>query len=201
MLLTILSRISEWLKTSAIRLRDQAGLDSILPVALNFSLLGYNFNMPDMIGGNGYSEGRPTKELYIRWMQANLFLLTMQFSYAPWDFDNETCGVFHHLMKARRDMFLYLTKAVEKCCQSGEPAICPMWWLSECEEALSCSNQFVVNSDLIVAPVLTQGLHKRKVFLPEGIWKSYLTKEKYEGPITIEIEAPLNECVPCFTRS
>lgn len=47
-----------------------------------------------MIGGNGFNldheeANLPTKELFIRWVQANTFLPAMQFSFVPWQFDNE----------------------------------------------------------------------------------------------------------------
>uniref|UniRef100_A0A0N5AR85 Alpha-xylosidase n=1 Tax=Syphacia muris TaxID=451379 RepID=A0A0N5AR85_9BILA len=167
---------------------EDCGLNTVIPVALNFSLLGYSFNIADIIGGNGYEEKKPDKELYIRWMQANLFLLTMQFSYTPWDFDEETCSIFHYLMSKRRQFLHHLRKAVAKCCETGEPAICPLWWLSEDEEALSCNDQFVINSDVIVAPVLEEGAKSRQVFLPNGTWQYPLTGEEYKGPIRVDIE-------------
>jgi hypothetical protein len=44
--------------------------------------------LPDMIGGNGYSE-QPTAELIARWTQANTFMPTLQFSYLPWDITSD----------------------------------------------------------------------------------------------------------------
>ena len=38
---------------------------------------GYSFVLPDMIGGNGYN-GDPSRELYIRWLQVNVFMPSMQ---------------------------------------------------------------------------------------------------------------------------
>lgn len=64
------------------------GLATLIPTLLHFSVIGYPFVLPDMIGGNGYN-GRPSKELFVRWMQANVFMPAMQFSYTPWDFDDE----------------------------------------------------------------------------------------------------------------
>lgn len=52
------------------------------------SLAGYPFILPDMIGGNAYGEA-PSKELFIRWAQANALLPAMQFSLLPWDYDQE----------------------------------------------------------------------------------------------------------------
>ncbi len=50
-----------------------------------------------MIGGNGYqmdddplhTSNPPTKELFVRWLQANTFMPAMQFSFVPWTYDEE----------------------------------------------------------------------------------------------------------------
>lgn len=67
-----------------------AGLKSMIPTALLFGILGYPFVLPDMIGGNAYGDW-PTKELYIRWLQVNVFMPAIQFSIVPWDshFDDQ----------------------------------------------------------------------------------------------------------------
>lgn len=48
-----------------------------------------------MIGGNGYNTLLPERELFVRWMQANVFMPTMQFSYTPWDYDLEVLYTLH----------------------------------------------------------------------------------------------------------
>ena len=58
------------------------GMKTIIPHALTYSVLGYPFILPDMIGGNAYNT-LPEKELYIRWVQLNAFLPGFQFSIAP----------------------------------------------------------------------------------------------------------------------
>ena len=53
-----------------------------------------------MIGGNGYqmdddplhTSNPPTKELFVRWLQANTFMPAMQFSFVPWTYDDEVRG-------------------------------------------------------------------------------------------------------------
>ena len=46
--------------------------------------------LPDMIGGNGYADDPldqsqiPSKEMFIRWLQANIFMPAIQFSFVPW---------------------------------------------------------------------------------------------------------------------
>lgn len=53
---------------------------------------GYPFVLPDMIGGNVYGSDKVSKELFIRWLEANVFMPSVQFSVVPWDFDNEVMG-------------------------------------------------------------------------------------------------------------
>lgn len=65
------------------------GLATLIPSLLQFGLEGYIYVLPDMIGGNGYNTVLPNRELFIRWMQANVFMPAMQFSYTPWDYDTE----------------------------------------------------------------------------------------------------------------
>jgi alpha-glucosidase (family GH31 glycosyl hydrolase) len=60
------------------------GLKSMIPSLLLFSVLGYPFALPDMIGGNAYGTW-PSKELYLRWLGANIFMPSVQFSIVPWD--------------------------------------------------------------------------------------------------------------------
>jgi alpha-glucosidase len=64
------------------------GLKSLIPTLLNLNMVGYSTIMPDMIAGNGYGN-LPDKELFIRWLQACIFMPVLQFSYAPWDYDDE----------------------------------------------------------------------------------------------------------------
>ena len=64
------------------------GLKTLVTTLLEMNMVGYTLVLPDMVGGNGYGTV-PTKELFIRWLQANVFMPSVQFSYVPWDFDTE----------------------------------------------------------------------------------------------------------------
>ena len=75
------------------------GLKTLIPHVLTFSIIGYPFVLPDMIGGNAYSLHKsstsefPDRELYIRWLQACTFLPSMQFSIPPWHYDDEVTTI------------------------------------------------------------------------------------------------------------
>lgn len=71
------------------------GLPTLITTLLQMNMAGYPFVLPDMIGGNGYLNGflngtfLPSKELFVRWLQSNVFMPSLQYSFVPWDFDNE----------------------------------------------------------------------------------------------------------------
>lgn len=64
------------------------GLATLVTTLLQMNLQGYTLVLPDMIGGNGYN-AKPSKELFVRWLQANVFMPTLQYSFVPWDHDEE----------------------------------------------------------------------------------------------------------------
>ncbi|MFH4974100.1 hypothetical protein AB6A40_000809 [Gnathostoma spinigerum] len=183
-------RMSRW---------DFYGLRSIIPVCLTFSLHGYFYNLPDIIGGNAYGSELLGKELLIRWMQTSLFLCVLQFSITPWDYDQETLDIFKSLMELRERFLDYILQCYYCSAETGLPMIRPMWWFSECEEALKCDNQFSVGNDLIVAPVVHEGSVDRTVFLPDGVWEYFRERRRLLGPGKYTIKVDLRT-LPYFVR-
>lgn len=60
------------------------GLPTLITTLLQINLNGYVHVLPDMIGGNGYLDGllngtEQHKELFIRWLQANVFMPSLQY--------------------------------------------------------------------------------------------------------------------------
>lgn len=90
-------------------------------------MAGYPFVLPDMIGGNGY-DSTVTKELFIRWLQANVFMPSLQYSYVPWDFDDETVTIskrFNELHATSTDLIM---NAMAQAVEDGTPVNKPIWW-------------------------------------------------------------------------
>lgn len=64
-------------------------LQTIIPTLLQMNIIGYPFVLPDMIGGNGYGDTKLTAEMFVRWLQLNVFMPAVQFSYLPSEFGND----------------------------------------------------------------------------------------------------------------
>ncbi|ESO91210.1 hypothetical protein LOTGIDRAFT_105457 [Lottia gigantea] len=177
------------------------GFKTILTTALTFSIFGYPFVMPDYIGGNGYNGNLPSSELYIRWVQANALMPIMQFSYTPWFFKNETVSKITRDMIALHesygDKFVALAR---NSTVTGDPIMRPMWWIApNDEEALTTDSQFMLGDDVLVAPVMDQGVTSRQIYLPSGQWKDELNGQVISGPRTLDYPVKLED-LPRFTK-
>ena len=147
------------------------GLKSVLTATLTFGILGYPFVLPDMVGGNAYSS-KPDKELYIRWTQLNVFLPSIQFSIAPWDYDNETVTIVRNALAIRKNISADLVRFAKVAANMNYPIIRPLWWLAPQDKiALQEDSEFLVGDKYLVAPVLEKGAKSRQVYLVNGTWK------------------------------
>lgn len=159
------------------------GLKSVIPAVLTLGILGYPYVIPDMVGGNGYSintsvsyQQKPDKELYIRWVQMNTFLPAMQFSFAPWLYDNETVTIVKQFIGLRQKISPVLIQAAKDIAIFDTPIIRPLWWFAPSDDtSLEVDSQFFVSDTYLVAPVLDpftvhKGAHK-VYFPPGGRWR------------------------------
>merc|ERR1719219_1193636 len=178
------------------------GLKSMVTTLLQFGMVGYVFVLPDMIGGNGYG-GAPSRELYIRWLQVNVFMPSMQISYVPWLYDDSV--VQHSLAMTRlhaqyADLIIRLARAAQL---TGEPINRPVWWLDPTDKtALALDDEFLLGDEVLVAPVLSEGQLTKDVYLPVGLWTegNNPLSDHIRGPTWIyQYEAPLFK-LPYFIR-
>lgn len=166
--------------------KGNRGLDIVIPSVLHFGLIGYPFVLPDIIGGNAYRE-QPTKELFIRWTQLTAFLPAMQFSYVPWQFDEETVEICRRYVQLHDE---YISPLIIKwgrwSVQTGEPIIRPLWWLDPKDpKTYKESTSFLIGDDVLVAPVVEEGARVRDIYLPAGTWLDMLSKDTIYGPTTL----------------
>uniref|UniRef100_T1DG65 Putative glucosidase n=1 Tax=Cupiennius salei TaxID=6928 RepID=T1DG65_CUPSA len=180
------------------------GLQTLIPTALQLSMLGYHFIIPDMIGGNNYTPNNgsiPNRELYVRWLEANVFLPVLQFSIAPFDYDDEVMQITKKMMELREKHVHYILHLAHQSTRTGDPLVRPLWWIAPDDmEAMSIDSQFLLGDNIMVAPVLEKGAKKRNIYLPEGKWMDIQRGKTYEGSQWLyDYKAPLN-FLPYFIR-
>jgi myogenesis-regulating glycosidase len=178
------------------------GLAAIIPEAITVSMRGFQYVMPDMVGGNQYDNDKIEKELLIRWAQASAPMPLLQFSVGPWHFDEETVKRSREASELHLKFAPYIVRLAKEATKTGEPILRPLWYNSpsdrECE---AIADQFMLGNDVVVAPVLKKGATARRLYLPEGQWKDYKTGKMMEGKRWIDgYPAPL-DTLPVFLRA
>ncbi|KAJ0175337.1 hypothetical protein K1T71_009478 [Dendrolimus kikuchii] len=174
------------------------GLATLVTTLLAMNLNGYTLVLPDMIGGNGYN-AKPSKELFVRWLQANVFMPTLQYSFVPWDHDDEAVEICRRYTELHAAYADEIVAAMEASVEKGTPVNPPIWWLDPTDEkALAVWDEFLLGERILAAPVLEEGATSRDIYLPVGEWRDGNTGEVYSGPITIhDYPAPL-DVLPYF---
>lgn len=94
-------------------------------------MVGYPFLLPDMIGGNGYGNVRPNKELFIRWLQANVFMPSLQFSFVPWEYDDEAISIAHKCTDLHAKYADVIMERFHLATTNGDPVNPPIWWIGK----------------------------------------------------------------------
>lgn len=180
------------------------GLYTLITTLLQMNMNGYSMVLPDMIGGNGYDGLKPSAELFVRWLQANTFMPSIQFSFVPWEFTNATFNVTQISRKfvdLHQKYAPYIRSQMEKSVKEGHPVNAPIWWISPNDStALAMDTEYLLGEDLLVAPIIIEGATSRVVYLPDGEWVDGNNGSIYKGPIELsDYSAPI-EVLPYFIK-
>lgn len=192
------------------RLRDRNhswtydGIDTIIPSVLLQGLIGHPFVCPDMIGGGWWSLNydpnfKCDEELFVRMAQVSALLPMMQFSWAPWRMlDKKHAQLCLESAQLHKKFAPYIIEQVKASAVNGEPIVRHMEYEYPNHGYELIDDQFMLGSQMLVAPVIEKGATTKRVVLPEGKWL-YLGKDEYEGGKTVTVDAPI-EVLPYFVR-
>lgn len=188
--------------------KAQTGLPSIVPDMLNRALFGaYGFSTD--IGGYADYQGTTTdEELFVRWLEAAVFTSHFRVHNAvisgvhmPWSFGASTEDTWREMAALHlrvRPLIASLWRAAET---TGVPPVRPIWFDEfDPSAGTRVDDEWMVGSDVLVAPVLQQGAVSRNVWFPRGCWQLHgEPSSTYMGPSEVAVEAPLR-VLPWFTR-
>jgi len=181
------------------RLRDKthrwSDIAKLIPDQMSQSVMGYAYTCPDQIGGGelqSFLHGAVIdEELIVRSAQVHALMPMMQFSVAPWRvLSKENAAICLRMAKLHQEYDTQILDLAKTASTTGEPIVKPMELAFPGNGYELIKDQFVLGTDIIVAPVVEKGVRSRTVVLPIGIWKDE-AGVKYDGGKTIEISVPL----------
>jgi alpha-D-xyloside xylohydrolase len=168
---------------------------------LAYSLSGVPFWSHD-IGG---FQGETNPELYIRWAQWGLLCSHSRghgtTSREPWAQGEQALAVFKRYAELRYRLIPYLYSYAHLAHRTGLPVLRPLVLEFPDDPATYAVDlQYLLGSELLVAPVFEAGAVERDVYLPAGGWYDFWTETPLAGGSWLSAAAPL-ESLPLFVRA
>jgi len=179
-------------------------LQMMVPQLCNLGMSGFAFCGTD-VGGFGSDT---TPELMSRWIQAACFSPLFRNHSAkgtkmqePWRFGKEVEDINRKYIELRYCFLPYLYDLFYQGEKTGLPIMRPLvLHYPNDPNVRDMNGEFLVGENLLVAPVLEQGVRHKNVYLPEGTWYDFWTGEKVEGNQFFLREAPIDVC-PIYIKA
>ncbi len=144
--------------------------------------------------------------LYERWMQFSAFTPMMRVHHAggesvPFRYPGSAVEGMAHSIRLRYRLIPYIYSLYYQNWLEGTPLMRPLFWhYPEDERAYTVADEYLFGEFLLVAPVLTEKSNRREVYFPAGRWFDLDYGHLYEGPATVEVDAPQNR-IPVFAAA
>lgn len=118
-----------------------------------------------------------------------------------WSFGEDNYQILKKFLLLRERLRPYIRECMKETSETGSPVMRPMFYnFPEDKNCWDTEDQYMFGPDLIVAPVMEEGMTERSIYLPAGIkWTDANTKKVYEGGQTIKVPAPL-DIIPVMLR-
>lgn len=180
-------------------------IGQLVPDMIAAGLLGHPFVCPDMIGSGSWMAFMPDAphpyepEIFVRSAQIHALSPMMQFSAAPWRMlKGEALEAVRAATWTRMRFTPYILSVAKASAKTGEPMLRPMEYEFPGHGWERLTDQFMLGSDLLVAPQTKKGTSVRRVAIPPGMW---IGDDGHEvaGPSLLEIVTPLSR-LPYFVR-
>ena len=120
-----------------------------------------------------------------------------------WSYGPETQIILEEMIRLRLKLKPYIRDLAANVTTRGVPTARPLWWEFPKDDAvLDINDQYLLGSDLLVAPVVVQGARNRSVYFPRGArWRNFFDSnaEPVSGGVRVIVDAPLDR-IPVYWR-
>jgi len=175
--------------------RDMA---AALRGALSYAASGGAF----MAFDSGGFAGRPTPELFIRWVQMGLLFSHTRLHGTtprePWTFGPRALAIFRKFAALRYRLIPYLYSQSIEGIRLGRPLVRPIALDAPDDPAARCEDEYLLGESLLVAPVVP-GARPSPIVLPRGEWRDFWTGRRIAAGGSPSRNVPLAS-LPIFVK-
>jgi alpha-D-xyloside xylohydrolase len=148
---------------------------------LSLGLCGFSYWSHD-VGG---FVGKPSADLYRRWLPFGVLTSHTRCHGAPprepWEYGEEFENDFRRAVELKYQLMPYVYQQAKLCSEAGHPMLRTLFFeFPEDAGSWLVEDEYMLGSDLLVAPMITAG-KTRRVYLPPGGWVDFQSGEKYDG--------------------
>ena len=200
--------MSFWIGDQNVTWDEHDGIKTVIPALLSSGLSGYSLETIDVGGWISLSNiplvgFTRNEELFLRWLDIGVFTSLLRFHHTNEPEKNHqynsnpfTFAMFTRMTKFFQALGPYKQQLMIEAEKTGLPLIRHMMleFFSD-PTTHGLSQQFMLGSEFLVAPVVDKGSDTVKVYLPKGEWVQLWTDEEFsisEGQ-WIETPAPIGQ--------
>lgn len=174
------------------------GLGTVIPACISLGICGIGYYHYDIGGFHSLENYIRTKEMFMRWTEASVFTSIMRthesikpFDNLQFDYDEETLIHFAKMVDVHVKLKPYLQNLSEEYQKSGLSPFrgCFLHYEND-PELRDIKYQYMLGSELLIAPVIKPNQDKWKVYLPEDDWIHLWSSGEYQGGC-VTVDAPL----------
>jgi alpha-glucosidase len=189
-----------WAGDQMVNWDEHDGMTSALTALLSGGLSGLSLNHADIGGYTSFGDVERSEELLLRWIEWSAFTALFRthegnVPAAPQAYEGEV-ALAHFAKFSRLFAALgpYRKELMQQASQTGAPLVRHLLLeYPDDPRAWEQGREFMLGSDILVAPVLAPGAERVAVYLPAGAWVHLFSGELYTEPGDIEVSAPLGE--------
>jgi alpha-glucosidase (family GH31 glycosyl hydrolase) len=184
-----------------------AGLAAQTPDMLSRAI-GGAFGFGSDIGGYfDYTTPATTKQLFLRWAEwaalSPVFRLHgsgRSGTHTPWSFDRQTVRIYNALSTLHERAVPLILRLWREADRTGIPPTRPLWLEFPGDpRAARQQQEWMLGSQVLVAPVVVQGATSRRIYFPAGCWREPQTGRTVHGRRSMTVRAPLG-MLPFYFR-
>lgn len=196
-----------WAGDQSVDFTKDDGIATVIPAALSSAVSGFCYHHSDIGGYTSLFGNVRTPELNDRWIEFAAFTSTMRSHETNRPNDNvqlydspTTMVLLSKMVRIFKALKEYRINFMKDAKDKGISLMRPLFFEYENDkESYSIDYEYMLGSDILVAPVWKEKTDNWEVYLPNDKWVHLWSDKEYDGGQTITIESGVGK-IPVFIK-